>query len=109
MFLHPCEKGVLCFYSCKGAQAAARRAAAHLGSDARPLTSCRAAAISVASAGPPISPLETAAMADEELTPAQKLALATNFVINSPPAQVANVMEGARAATSSARARGRLS
>lgn len=35
-------------------------------------------------------------MADEEISPAQKLAIATNFIINSPPAQVGNVLEGAR-------------
>ena len=35
-------------------------------------------------------------MADEELTPAQKLAIGTNFVLNSPPAQVEVVMNGAR-------------
>ena len=35
---------------------------------------------------------------DEELTPAQKLALAQNFVTNSPPAQQLKVVEGARAA-----------
>ena len=33
-------------------------------------------------------------MAEEELSPAQKLALASNFVINSPPAQTSNVMDG---------------
>jgi hypothetical protein len=33
-------------------------------------------------------------MADEELTPAQKLAIGTNFVLNSPPAQVNVVMSG---------------
>ena len=34
-------------------------------------------------------------MADEELSPAQKLAIAANFVLNSPPAQTSNVMDGA--------------
>jgi len=36
-------------------------------------------------------------MAEEELSPAQKLALASNFVVNSPPAQVTNVLDGAHA------------
>jgi len=35
-------------------------------------------------------------MAEEELSPAQKLALASNFVINSPPAQTSNVMDDVR-------------
>ena len=35
-------------------------------------------------------------MADEELTPQQKLAIGTNFVLNSPPGQVQNVIDGAR-------------
>ena len=39
-------------------------------------------------------------MADEELSPAQKLAIGSNFVLNSPPAQVDVVMEGARMWTS---------
>ena len=34
-------------------------------------------------------------MADEELRSAQKLAIGANFVLNSPPAQVNVVMEGA--------------
>ena len=34
-------------------------------------------------------------MADEELSPAQKLAIGSNFVLNSPPAQVNVVMDGA--------------
>ena len=34
-------------------------------------------------------------MADEELSSAQKLAIGANFVLNSPPAQVNVVMEGA--------------
>ena len=33
-------------------------------------------------------------MAEEELSPAQKLALGSNFVLNSPPAQSANVVDG---------------
>lgn len=36
-------------------------------------------------------------MADEELAPAQKLAIAANFVLNSPPAQTSNVMDDVRA------------
>jgi len=35
-------------------------------------------------------------MADEELSPAQKLAIAATFVLNSPPAQTANVMDDVR-------------
>ena len=35
-------------------------------------------------------------MADEELSPAQKLAIAANFVLNSPPAQTSNVMDDVR-------------
>jgi capping protein alpha len=35
-------------------------------------------------------------MADEELSPAQKLAIAANFVLNSPPAQISNVMDDVR-------------
>lgn len=37
-------------------------------------------------------------MADEELSPAQKLALGSNFILNSPPAQVHVVVDGERAA-----------
>ena len=33
-------------------------------------------------------------MAEEGLSPSQKLALATNFVLNSPPAQTINVLDG---------------
>ena len=36
-------------------------------------------------------------MADEELTPQQKLAISSSFVLNSPPAQTSNVLEGVRA------------
>jgi len=35
-------------------------------------------------------------MADEELSPAQKMAIAANFVLNSPPAQISNVMDDVR-------------
>jgi len=35
-------------------------------------------------------------MADEELSPAQKLAIAANFVLCSPPAQTTNVMDDVR-------------
>ena len=34
------------------------------------------------------------AMAEEELSPAQQLAIAANFVSNSPPAQASNVLDG---------------
>ena len=35
-------------------------------------------------------------MADEELSPAQKLAIGANFVLASPPAQIANVVDDVR-------------
>ena len=35
-------------------------------------------------------------MADEDLSPAQKLAIAANFVLNTPPGQTANVMDDVR-------------
>ena len=35
-------------------------------------------------------------MGDEELNPQQKLAIAANFVLNSPPCQTTNVMDGAQ-------------
>ena len=33
-------------------------------------------------------------MAEEDLTPQQKLTLAANFISNSPPGQVSKVVEG---------------
>ena len=33
-------------------------------------------------------------MAEEALSPAQQLALASNFVLNSPPAQVGQIIDG---------------